>query len=420
MPPSTQRIRSIDILRGAVMLIMAIDHVRVYSGVPAWSTDYGIFFTRWITNFCAPAFAFFAGTSAFLYGLRLQNNGAPQSTGASSLNSGSSPNIGSSPNSGSSPKSGSSPNPPSSPNATLSRYLLSRGLLLVILELTLIRFFWTFNLNFGDFTLAGIIWMLGWCMVLMSALVWLRPLTVGIAGLFILFAQDLFREVPRLLPAGSRDHFGYFWNFIYPCGHPWSGIAILYVIVPWIGVMMAGYGFGLIMIAEPARRSRICKWIGSAATIAFLVAGTILVLRDRANDIPIIQQLLGQRKYPASQLFLLMTLGPVIFLIPFAGNWNGKLATVMETVGKVPFFYYLVHILAIHLAALVTDYLREGVVNPPWYARAPYVEMEPQHHWPLWLLYLNYFIIVFILYWPCRWYARYKKAHPENKWLRYV
>src|ERR1700722_3424216 len=111
------RIRSIDILRGAVMLIMAIDHVRVYSGVPAWSTDYGIFFTRWITNFCAPAFVFFAGTSAFLYGRKLQSS------------------------------------------AMLSRYLLTRGLLLVVLELTLIRFFWTFNLNFGDFTLAGVIWM---------------------------------------------------------------------------------------------------------------------------------------------------------------------------------------------------------------------------------------------------------------------
>ena len=379
MTPSTQRIRSIDILRGAVMLIMAIDHVRVYSGVPAWSTDYSIFFTRWITNFCAPAFTFFAGTSAYLYGLRLQSK------------------------------------------AALSRYLLSRGLLLVVLELTLIRFFWTFNLNFGDFTLAGIIWMLGWCMVLMSALVWLKPLTVGIAGLLIIAAQDLFRQVPNLLPAGSREHFGYFWNFIYPCGtQPWNGIAILYVIVPWIGVMMAGYGFGLVMTMEPARRSKICKCIGALTTLAFLIVGTILALRHRADGIPFIQQLLGQRKYPASQLFLLMTLGPVIFLVPFAENWKGKLATVMETVGKVPFFYYLAHILAIHLAALLTDYLREGIVNPSWYTRAPYVEMEPQHHWPLWLLYLNYFVIVFILYWPCRWYARYKKAHPEKKWMQYV
>ncbi len=379
IPNSAQRIRSIDILRGAVMLIMAIDHVRVYSGVPAWSTDYGIFFTRWITNFCAPAFAFFAGTSAFLYGRKLQNK------------------------------------------AALSRFLLSRGLLLVILELTIIRFFWTFNLDFADFTLAGIIWMLGWCMVLMAALVWLKPLVIGIAGLVVMAGQDVFRQVPNVLPAGSREQFGYFWNFVYPCGqHPWPGIAILYVIVPWIGVVMAGYGFGLIMVSDPSKRAKCCKWIGRLATLAFLTIGTILTLKHRADDIPFLQQLLGQRKYPASQLFLLMTLGPVIFKIPFVENWKGRFATVLETVGRVPFFYYILHILLIHLAALLTDYLREGIVNPPWYARAPYVEMDPQHHWPLWLLYLNYFCIVFILYWPCRWYARYKKEHPEKKWLRYL
>jgi hypothetical protein len=115
-----------------------------------------------------------------------------------------------------------------------------------------------------------------------------------------------------------------------------------------------------------------------------------------------------------------MTLGPIIFLIPFAEQWKGRAVNVLETVGNVPFFFYLFHILLIHLAALLTDYLREGIVFPDWYSRAPYVEMEPQHHWSLWLLYLNWFCVVFLLYWPCRWYARYKRAHPEKKWLRYI
>src|SRR5215813_7915550 len=144
------RIQSIDILRGAVMVLMAIDHVRVYSGLPAGGPTAGIFFTRWITHFCAPAFAFFAGTSALLYGRKLADRGA------------------------------------------LARYLLTRGLILVVLELTLIRFTWTFNIDYGRFVLAGVIWMLGWCMVILGGLVRLSPGAVGIIGLAVVFCQQVF------------------------------------------------------------------------------------------------------------------------------------------------------------------------------------------------------------------------------------
>lgn len=137
------RINSIDMLRGIVMVLMAIDHVRVYSGIPSWEPTYGVFFTRWVTNFCAPAFVFLAGTSAFVYGEKIKNK------------------------------------------KTLARFLIGRGLLLVVLELTLIRFFWTFNFNFANFTLAGIIWMLGWCMVIMAALIPMKPSTIGVTGLII-------------------------------------------------------------------------------------------------------------------------------------------------------------------------------------------------------------------------------------------
>src|SRR5882672_15220 len=134
----SNRVASIDVVRGLVMVLMAIDHVRVYSGLPAGGPDAGIFFTRWVTHFCAPAFVFFAGTSAFLYGNKL--NDAKE----------------------------------------LARFLLTRGLLLVVLELTLIRFGWTFNFNYSEFVLAGVIWMLGWCMVLMAFLVRFRPAAVGL------------------------------------------------------------------------------------------------------------------------------------------------------------------------------------------------------------------------------------------------
>ena len=133
------RIQSLDIVRGAVMVLMAIDHVRVYSGVPAGGPTAGIFFTRWITHFCAPAFVFFAGTSAFLYGRRSSVHGQGQHT------------------------------------AVLARYLMTRGLILVLLELTVIRASWTFGFDYSQFILAGVIWMLGWCMVLLAGLVWLPP-----------------------------------------------------------------------------------------------------------------------------------------------------------------------------------------------------------------------------------------------------
>src|SRR5580704_7983511 len=140
-PSSAARISSIDLLRGVVIVLMAIDHVRVYSGIPPGGPDYGIFFTRWITNFCAPAFVFLAGTGIFLYA----NSGRTR--------------------------------------AQLVRYLVVRGLLLVLLELTVIRFCWTFNVDYAKFTLAGIIWMLGWCMVGMAALTALPPAVVGIIGI---------------------------------------------------------------------------------------------------------------------------------------------------------------------------------------------------------------------------------------------
>src|SRR3989454_12048994 len=135
------RVASIDIIRGAVMVLMAIDHVRVYSGLPAGGPTAGIFFTRWVTHFVAPAFIFLAGTSAFFYGRK---------------------------------------------HSDLSRFLLVRGIWLVLLELTVIRVAWTFNFDFAHYMLAGVIWVIGWCMVLMSALVRLRPRTVGIIGAAII------------------------------------------------------------------------------------------------------------------------------------------------------------------------------------------------------------------------------------------
>ncbi len=377
----SSRIQSIDILRGLVMVLMAIDHVRVYSGIPSGGQTAGIFFTRWITHFCVPAFVFFAGTGAFLHGAKLNEKGK------------------------------------------LAAYLFTRGILLVLLELTLIRFCWTFNFDFARFTLAGVIWMLGWCMVLLSALVWLRPVVLGIIGLFIIFGQQLFSLAPKLLPASARPAFGRIWEFVYPSGlDGWQGIAVLYVLVPWIGVMAAGYGFGLIMKMNAERRKRICLFIGLPAILIFLVAGSLMAYTQpgRSDAPPFIFRLLNQRKYPASPWYLLMTLGPIIALIPYAEKAGSRFARVLQTFGRVPLFYYILHILLIHLSALAVNAIRLGNAHGEWYGTAPFTEIPQEQRWPLGLLYLVFAIDVLLLYFACRWYAAYKLRHPEKRWLSYI
>ena len=358
----SSRIRSIDILRGAVMVLMAIDHVRVYSGLPAGGPTAGIFFTRWVTHFCAPGFAFLAGTSAYLYGRKLGDSGA------------------------------------------LARHLVTRGLTLVVLELTVIRFSWTFNFGYSHFVLAGVIWMLGWCMVLLAGLVRLRTRTIGSIGICLMLFQQVFGILPRWMPAGVIP----VWNFFYPSGAPgWDAISILYVIVPWLGVMAAGYGFGSIVIREPADRRRLCLRIGLSATALFVVFVAVFMALAPVgdNDGPKLFQALNPPKYPVSQPFLLMTLGPMIALLPLLERARGWLADALATVGRVPLFYYLLHIPLIHLTALGAWYLRDGSVHMDWFATAPFVDVPAEQQWSLWLLYLVFAIDVAVLYAACRWFT---------------
>lgn len=376
---ASSRLVSLDIVRGIVMVLMAIDHVRVYSGIPAGGQTAGVFFTRWITHFCAPAFAFFAGTAAFLYARKLASKGA------------------------------------------LGRYLIIRGLILVVLELTVIRFAWTFNFDYARFTLAGVIWMLGWCMVLLAGLVQLPAKAVGCIGLAIIGFQQVFSLIPRAFPESIRSSIGWLWEFIYPAGLRLPpGIAVLYVLVPWIGVMAAGYGFGTIMTQEPAKRHKLCLQIGLGATALFLLIGGLVVSLSPvpAGAPPALFRLLNQQKYPASQLYLLMTLGPTIALLPLAERWRGWLAGTFATFGSVPMFYYLLHIPLIHIAALVVTIMREGAAHPEWYATAPFTWMPPEHRWSLPLLYLVFAVVVGFLYLPCRWYSAVKAR--RKGWLRYL
>ncbi|HXB34118.1 MAG TPA: heparan-alpha-glucosaminide N-acetyltransferase domain-containing protein [Puia sp.] len=394
----TTRIISVDLLRGIVMVLMAIDHVRVYSGIPAGGTDYGVFFTRWVTNFCAPAFAFLAGTGIFFFA----HSGGAASAGVAFRNG--------------------------RARKEVVRYLLLRGFLLVFLELTVIRFSWTFNFDYAHFTLAGIIWMLGWCMIGMAALSAFPPIVVGIIGIAIVAGQTLFADVPGLLPSSLQKSFGYLWEFVYPSGLSWPpGVVILYVLVPWIGVMAMGYGIGPLFRLDPAGRRRICLWIGGTAIALYLAIGCIYAARQPGSKLPFLLRLLNQRKYPASPLFLLMTLGPLVAVLPWAERVTGRLSRiggiikeVLLVFGRVPLFFYLLHIPTIHLGCMMINYFREGSGGSSWYATAPDVWMPPDHRWPLWLLYLEWAMDIFFLYFLCRWFARYKNAHGEKRWLKFL
>jgi uncharacterized membrane protein len=389
--PGSARLASLDILRGAVMVLMAIDHVRVYSGVPAGGPTAGVFFTRWVTHFCAPVFVFLAGTAAFL---QLHKLNPVERT----------------------PK----PARDDSPRAALARYLVVRGLMLVVLELTVLRTAWTFNVDYSAFTLAGVIWMLGWCMVLMAGLVWLPTWTVGVVGAVLIVGQNAFEIAARAAPSLHG-----LWQFLYTGDTVklWDGgpqIAILYTIVPWIGVMALGFAFGAVVVSEPRRRRQTMFALGFAATALFLIAGGIGLLRRTSdNPMPALFQLLNQRKYPASPLFLLMTLGPAVALLPAAERVSGAAARVLETFGRVPLFYYLLHIPLIHATALVVWFVRDGVVNAQRFATAPYVSIPEPERWSLPLLYLVFASVIAMLYVPCRWYAGFKARHPRSL-ARYI
>jgi uncharacterized membrane protein len=375
------RVRSIDVLRGLAVAVMVLDHVRVFSGVPAGGATPGVFFTRWVTHFCAPAFVFLAGASAYLYGRTHRD---------------------------------------------LSRFLVGRGLLLIVLELTVVRLAWTFNLDFGGHALAGVLWVLGASMIVLAALARLPAWAVGVVGLAIIAGEGLLDG--RL--ADTAGPVAWWWKLLYvgflagpiELGDGGLRVQVLYSLVPWIGVMAAGYGFGA-LLAHP-RRDR-CAVLGVAAIALFVVLRWHDGYGDPRSWVgspkPGYLAFLDATKYPASLEFLLMTLGPLLVAVPLAERARGPIAGWLATLGRVPLLFYLLHLPLVHGLAVVVSWLRAGAVEPWLFANHPMDAGRPPdgYAWSLALVYAVTALALVVLSVACARYAAYKQQHPGG-WRRYL
>ncbi len=377
---ASARIASVDLARGAVMVLMALDHVRVFAGIPAGGPTPALFFTRWVTHFCAPAFVFLAGTSAFL---RARRRGPG------------------------------------------SRALALRGLWLVALELTLVRWSWTFNLGWDRYLMAGVLWAIGWSMVCLAGLARLPLAAVLAVGLVLVGGHDLLDARRGAIFDGlDGDPLAWLWKILWVgfyaepirLGADGPQLVVLYSLVPWVGVMALGYAFGRVLVLEPRRRARACLALGLGATALFVVLRATdaygdprpwRALAERPGGPPAVLAFLDASKYPASLSFLLMTLGPTLALLPLLERLRGPLARWLALLGRVPLFYYLLHIPLLHALALAVSALREGRPNAWLFADHPMGAPPPPagYAWSLGLLYATWGVALVLLTLACRAWA---------------
>ena len=401
----SDRVLSVDLVRGIVMVIMALDHTRdyfTYLTIQAedLSRTYGwLFFTRWITHFCAPTFFFLAGTGAYL-----------------ALGRGKT-------------------------MREISRFFWTRGLWLIFLELTVITFAWTFVP--GMVVGGSVIWCLGLCMVCMALLVRLPIRWLGAFGIAVIFLHNL---TDRVGPE-QFGKFGWLWTVMHvpgPIAIPGtkSVFFILYALVPWVGVMAAGYAFGAIVRQPAAERQKLIFRIGAAATAGFIVLRATGAYGNLAPNvmfgIPIsagpwqhfpsltltLISFLNVAKYPPSLQFLLMTLGPMLMVLAALdrvtqGGRLNALGRWILVFGRVPLFFYVLHIFVIHLMAVVvallfhqsTVWLLHGAF---WAAPNP---LGYGHSLPF--VYLVWALLIVLLYFPCAWFAN-LKTRRKDWWLSYI
>jgi uncharacterized membrane protein len=290
--------------------------------------------------------------------------------------------------------------------------------------------------------MAGVIWVIGCCIILMAGLVKLPLSAVGVIGVVIIAAHNLMdSRMGKLLDGLDDNRLSGLWKILYvgffagpiQFGTKGPNLIVLYSIIPWIGVMAAGYAFGKILTLAPARRRRLCLAIGLSAIALFLVLRgfnlygdprpwhAAVAGRNGSPPMPELFAFLNTTKYPASLDFLLMTLGPIIALIPLLEGLTGAVARAIILFGRVPFFFYMLHIPLIHALALLVSKIRLGVVSPWLFTNHPMGNPQPLegYVWSLPLLYLIWAITIVLLYFACEWFAA-LKARRNDWWLQYL
>jgi len=392
MSPTMRRLESIDMMRGFVMVLMALDHTRDYFSnapfdpVDLSQTSAAYFLTRWITHLCAPTFMLLAGAGAFL------------STHRKNLMPG-----------------------------QLSVYLASRGLWLVVLELTLVRFGWTFNWDYS-YAIGQVIWALGWSMLALAVLVLLPRWAIAVFAVLLIAGHNAFDGIP----ADNRQLSGWLWIFLHQPGtiEYWPGhvLNLFYPLIPWIGVMAAGYCLGPVFL-EPNRQT-ILFWLGLFGIALFLLLRLGNLYGDphpwapQKNGLFTLFSIVNFQKYPPSLLYLLMMLGLMfIGLALFEGCLLRLIRQPLLTVGKAPLFFYLLHIYLIHGAALAVTHLRGLPVA--WLfagtAAHPFPAVPaPEYGYDLPVVYGIWLAVLVLLYPFCLVFARIKQRYRHVAWLSYL
>jgi uncharacterized membrane protein len=385
------RIQSIDLLKGLVMIIMALDHVRhlghrdFIAGLNPLdfaNTTTSLFFTRWITNFCAPVFIFLSGVSVFIMGRRKTKK-------------------------------------------EISLFLLQRGIWLIILELTILAFGWESNLYYNRLNLQ-VIWVIGLCMVCFSALIFLPSKIQTAIGLILVFGHNL---LDRFNDIGNSPT-DFIWallhvrhNFTIDQHHT---IMLAYPLIPWIGVMLLGFRFGEIYKSDfpPKKRKSILLQLGIFSVLLYVLLrvgnfyGDTHPWAQQSNFIFTLCSFINTTKYPPSLLYLLTNLGFSFIFLAFAEGWKNKMVDAISIYGRVPLFFYILHIYFIHLSMWIIFF----VSGHHW---SEVVFAKRQSGYPdgfglsLGGVYVLWIVVVCLLYLPCKWYDRYKTLH-QYKWTSYI
>ncbi len=363
------------------MIVMALDHTRDFFSVGGFNprdvADPALFLTRWITHFCAPIFIFLAGISAFLYGAQGRGVGA------------------------------------------VSRYLLTRGFWLVLIEFTVVRLGWTFHLN-ATYFFAQVIFAIGACMIALGILVFLPRWAIAAIGLAMILGHNALDGIkPEVFGALAP-----LWNLLHQPGMVELGIPIklyvLYPLVPWIGVMAAGYALGPVFLLERTARRRWLAGLGVVTVAGFLWLRASNLYGDPApwiaHDSLLTSALsfINCEKYPPSLLYVAMTLGPALLLLAAFDGVRGRVAGGIITYGRVPFFYYVVHIYLIHALAVLFSWLAIGDVA--WMFRPFPAGRSAGYGLGLSGIYLVWAAVVIALYPLCRWFAAIKRRRSEWWW----